>query len=119
MRISSFPIRATTLTRTITPDSRLIEIAQAAKHPHQYPSGQDVAEDVAHDPASGTGTGRGPAESLLFVHESELDNEIDTPTVGDVAPADEVVPYEETVQEQPAEVPEPVGIFDSLIRNMY
>ncbi|KAF9792582.1 hypothetical protein BJ322DRAFT_57937 [Thelephora terrestris] len=92
--------------------SRLIEIAQAAKHPLQHPSEQDVAEGVVHDPTSEADTASGPAPNLLFVHESELDNAIgETPAVEDVAPAEEVVPEEETpqemLQERPAEVPEP------------
>jgi hypothetical protein len=124
VRISSFPIQVTTSTRNITPDSRLIEIAQAAKHPLQHPSEQDVAEGVVHDPTSEADTASGPAPNLLFVHESELDNAIgETPAVVDVAPAEEVVPEEETpqemLQERPAEVPEPVGAFASMIRKLY
>jgi hypothetical protein len=124
VRISPFHIQVTTSTRIITPDSRLIEIAQAAKHPLQHPSEQDVVEGVVHDPASGADTASNPAAGLLFVHESELDNAIvEIPAIDEVAPADEVVPEEETpqetLQERPAEVPEPVGAFVSLIRKLY
>jgi hypothetical protein len=112
-------IGATTLTGVITSDSRLIEIAQAVKHLHQHPSGEEVVEDVVHEPAFGAETTEhGQAGGLLFVHESEIDNEIDAPAVEDVPPADEPALREvETVQEQqPAEVTEPVGASALLTR---
>jgi hypothetical protein len=103
------------LTRAITPDSRLIEIAQAVTHSHEHPPTGGVVEGVVHDSASGPNTtGNVPTGSLLFVHESEIDNVIDTPPVEDVPPVEEAVSYEpETVPEQQlAEVTELVRAFE-------
>lgn len=68
-----------------------------------------MTEEVVYDPASGADAA---GHNLLFVHESELDNEIDVPAA-DEAPADDLVLYEaETApDQQPAEVLEPVGLF--------
>jgi len=121
VRRSSFPIEATALTRDVTPDSRLIEITQVVKHPHQHPSEEDAAESVISEPGIGAGiTAHGHTGSLLFVQESELDNEIGAPAVGDVLPADEAVPYEaETAPEyKPVDVAEPVSIFVALTRQL-
>lgn len=108
--ISSFSIRVSILTRAVTPDSRLIEIAQAVTHSHQHPPAGGVAEGVVHDSTSGpSNTGNVPTGSLLFVHASE----IDTPLVEDAPPVEEAVSYEpETVPEQQlAEVTEFVSAF--------
>ena len=97
------------------PDSRLIEIAQVVAHLHQHPSEEVVAEGVLYDPASGvdtTGHSHSHTGGLLFVHESELENEIDAPAVGDTSPVDEVVLYEVVAipEQQLAEVSEPVSM---------
>lgn len=116
----------------------MIEITQAFEQSRGHPS-EDVTEGAAHDPAPGADTGHSHTGGLLFVHESEIDPPAvsdvppavddvppavdDAPlTVDDVPPAvddfismDEVVSYEETIQEQqPTEVPEPVGPSTSL-----
>lgn len=114
VRTPPFPIQVPTLTRATSPDSRLIEIAQAVAHPHQHPSEEGGTEGAVYDITSGADTtGHSHTGGLLFVHESELDNEIDAPEVGDVSPADEAASCEtETAPEQqPAEVPEPVGVL--------
>ena len=113
------PIEPTALTKDVIPDSRLIEIAQATKHPHQHLSGKDVIEGTTGEPGVGAGTtAHGHAGSLLFVQESELD-EVDGPPVGDVPPADEAVSYEPEPEPEnkPVEVTEPVSIFTSLPYN--
>lgn len=72
-----------------------------------------MTEGTVCDSASGAdATGLSHPGGLLFVHESELDNEIDASAVGDAPPVDEAALHEvETVSEQqPAEVPEPVGV---------
>ena len=58
-------------------------------------------------------------KGLLFVQESELENEVDAPPVGDVPPADEGVSYEPEPEpeDKPVEVTEPVSIFASLPYN--
>lgn len=73
-----------------------------------------MTEGAVYDPASGADTGgHGHAGGLLFVHESELDNEPGAPAVADVPPVDEVASNEAEAapEQQPAEVPEPVGVF--------
>lgn len=109
-----FQIQGSTLIRATTPDSKLIEIAQAVAHPHQRPSEEDVTEGAVYDFASGADTtGHSHTGGLLFVHESELDNETDVPTVRDVPPPDETASYEVATmpEQQPVEVPEPVCMF--------
>lgn len=109
-------VEAVALTEDVTPDSRLIEIAQAVKHPHQHLSGEDEAEDAIGEPGTGAGiTAHGHTGSLLFVQESEIYNETDGPAVGDVPPADEAVPYEPEPEPEhkPVEVAEPVSAFSS------
>lgn len=114
VRRSYFPIEATALTRDTTPDSRLIELAQMVKHSYQHLSEEDVAEGAIDEPGAGTSIpAHGHTGSLLFVQESELDDEIDAPAVGDVPPADTAAPYEAEPEPEhkPAEVAEPVGVF--------
>lgn len=111
----ALPIEATTLTKDVTPDSRLIEIAQVVKHPHQHMSGGDTAEDAVGESGAGDDiTPHGHTGSLLFVQESELDSEIDPPVVDDVPPADEEVSYEPEPEPEPEhkpiEVHEPVSV---------
>ena len=109
------------MTGDITPDSRLIEIAQVVGHPHQYPLAEDVAEGPADEPDAGAGiTAHGHTGGLLFVQESELDDEIDAPAVADVPPVDETVSYEvETVLEhKPVEAAEPVSTFTLPVREL-
>ena len=121
VRRSSFPIEATVLTRDVTPDSRLIELTQVVKHPHQHQSEEDTAESVVGEPGAGAGiTAHSHTGSLLFVQESELDNEIGAPAVSNFPPTDEAVSYEaETGPEyKPVEVAEPVSAFTSLTRRL-
>jgi hypothetical protein len=107
-------VQVPTLTRVTTPDSRLIEIAQTVAHHQRHPSEEAVAEGAHYDPVSAPDTtGHSHAGGLLFIHESELDKEIDVSVVGDVPPTDEPALYEtEAVPgQQLAEMPEPVGVF--------
>lgn len=103
------------MTRDVTPDSRLIEIAQVAKHPHQHPSEEGVVEGASEsavdEPDVGAGsTVHGLTGSLSFVQESEIDNELDAPAVGEVPPADVADSYEAEPEPEhkPVEVVEPV-----------
>ena len=121
VRRSSFPIGATALTRDVTPDSRLIEIAQVAKHPHQHPSEEDAVEGAVDEPDAGAATTvHGLPGSLSFVQASELDNEIGAPTVGDVPPADVADPYEAEPdpEHKTVEVAESVRAFVRLARQL-
>lgn len=100
--------------------SRLIEITHAVKEPRQHPTEEGVVEGVVHDPASGAdATENGHTGGLLFVHESELDNEVGNPAVDNVGapPVGGAVPYEaeSTLVQQPPEVAElsqPSGPID-------
>jgi len=117
VRISLFPIGAAALTRDVTPDSRLIEIAQVAKHSHQHPSEESVAEGAVDEPdAEADTTAHGHTGGLSFVQESELEAENDTPAIGEVPPADVADPYEAEPdsEHKPAEVAEPVRAFARL-----
>ena len=120
VRTTTFPVEAEAFTGIIITDSRLIDIAQVVKHSHQHPPEQDVIEGTVHDsPHRADAAGHSHTGNLLFVHESELDNEVAAPVSGDVSQAAEAVPYEETVPEpQPvaAEVPELVGEFLPLTK---
>ena len=121
VRRSSFPVEATTLTRDVTPDSRLIEIAQIVKHPHQHPSEEGAAEGAINESDTGVGTtAHAHPGSLSFVQKSEIDDEVNIPAVGDVPPADAEVPYEAEPEPEnrPAEVPEPVRVSTPLIRQL-
>lgn len=72
-----------------------------------------MTEGAPYDPTSKPdATGLSHPGGLSFIHESELDKEVDAPVVGDVPPADEPVLYEAkgVPEEQPTEVPEPVGV---------
>jgi len=111
----ALPIEPTALTKDVTPDSRLIEIAQLIKN--QHPSGEGVIGGTTGESGAGADTTtHGHAGSLLFVQESELD-EVDAPPVGDVPPADEVVSFEPEPENKPVEVTEPVSAFVSLSYN--
>jgi len=104
------------------PDSRLIEIAQVAKHPHQHPSEEVAVEDAVDEPDAGAGTTpHGHTGSLLFVQESELEAENDAPAVGEVPPADVTDHYEAEPdsEHKPAEVAESVRAFARLARQPY
>lgn len=132
VRRPSFSIETTALTRDINPDSRLIEIAQVVKYSHQHPSEEGAAEGAVSEPGAGAGiTAHAHPGSLLFVQESELDNEIDVPVVGDnefdvpiiggVPPPEEPTVYEvePEAEHKPVEVVEPVSGFISLIRQLH
>ena len=121
VRITIFRIGFRALTRDVTPDSRLIEIAQVAKHPQQHPSEEGAAEDAVDEPDAGAGTAApGHTGSLLFVQESELEAENDTSAVGEVPPADVADPYEAEAdsEHKPAEVAETVRVFARLVRQL-
>ena len=121
----SFSIETTALTRDFTSDSRLIEIAHITEYPHQRPSEEGAIESAVdeHDAGAGT-TAHGHTGGLLFVQESELDNEADVPAVGDVPPTDSAAPYEEEpepepeLEHKPTEVAEPVGTLASSTRQL-
>lgn len=107
-------IETTVLTRGTTPDSRLIEIAHMVKYPHQHPSEEGTPEVAIDEPDAGADiAAHGHTGSLLFVQESELDNEIDVPVVDDVLPTGTMAPYEAEPEPEhrPVEVAEPVGAF--------
>ena len=117
VRILLFQIGATALTRDVTPDSRLIEIAQVAKHPHQHSSEEAAAEGAVEEPdVEADTTAHGHTGSLLFVQESELDTENDTHAVGEVPAADAADLYEAEPdsEHKPAEVAESVRVFARL-----
>jgi hypothetical protein len=112
-----FLIEPTALTKDVTPDSRLIEIAQVI---NRHLSGEDVIEGTTGEPGAGADTTtHGHAGSLLFVQESELDKEADPLPVGDVSPLNEAVSYEPEPEPEnkPAEVTEPVSVFPSSPHN--
>jgi len=108
------PFKVMALTRDVTLDSRLIEIAQVVKRPHQNLSGEGATEGAVGEPDTGADvTAHGPTASLLFVQESELDHEIDVPPVSDVLPTDEAISYEPEpepeLENKPVEATEPVS----------
>lgn len=110
----ALPIEAIGLTRDVTTDSRLIQIAEVIKHTHQHLSGEGSAEGAVGELNTGADiAAHGHSGGLLFVQESELENEIDPPPVGDVPPADEEVSYEPEPEPEnkPVEVTEPVNVF--------
>lgn len=111
------PVETMSLTRDGAPDSRLIEIVQVIKNPHQDISGEDTTGGAAGEPDAGAGiTAHGHAGSLLFVQESELENEIPVPPTEDVPPTDEGISYppEPEPENKPIEATDPVCVFASL-----
>lgn len=110
------PVETMALTGDGTPDSRLIEIVQVFKH-SQHISGEDTTGGDVNEPDTGADTtAPGHTGSLLFVQESELENEIGVHPTEDVPPTDEGVSYqpEPEPENKPVEVTDPVCVFAPL-----